>query len=55
MTAVQLLCLRWLCRHLSKGAEQIKKDQAAALATLQKKIDAAKVGKPTTSRAASVQ
>lgn len=31
-----------LDKHLSKTAEQIKKDQAAALATLQRKIDSAK-------------
>lgn len=30
-------------RHLAKGAEQIKKDQAASLAALQRKIDLAKV------------
>lgn len=34
--------LSFSCRHLSKSADQIRKDQAAALSALQRKIEAAK-------------
>lgn len=40
---VPYLCDSYLPRHLSKSADAIRKEQAAALASLQKRIESAKV------------
>lgn len=42
----ELLPCCWSRRHLAKSAEQIKKEQAATLAAVQKKIGSAKVSAP---------